>query len=172
MKFSLKAFIFCAALAAGSAPFGQAANAVTYSFTLAGQDNYSWVLDSNPVPDVINAQYFYIAGVGPGVGSQSGLSFYVSGLGGGLATGDDSGGLFNLSGLQLFSGTTTAPQFLTGTYNLTNYPSEAPIVDTLTISAVSETPLPATLPLFASALGGFGLLAWRRKKKTATLATA
>ena len=26
------------------------------------------------------------------------------------------------------------------------------------------TPLPAALPLFASALGGLGLLGWRRKK--------
>jgi hypothetical protein len=27
------------------------------------------------------------------------------------------------------------------------------------------TPLPATLPLFATALGGFGLFGWRRKRK-------
>lgn len=29
-----------------------------------------------------------------------------------------------------------------------------------------ETPLPAALPLFATGLGGLGLLGWRRKKKT------
>ncbi len=29
----------------------------------------------------------------------------------------------------------------------------------------SETPLPATLPLFATGLGGLGLLGWRRKRK-------
>jgi hypothetical protein len=30
---------------------------------------------------------------------------------------------------------------------------------------VSETPLPAALPLFATGLGGLGLLGWRRKRK-------
>jgi len=32
------------------------------------------------------------------------------------------------------------------------------------------TPLPATLPLFATGLGAFGLLGWRRKKRAAALA--
>jgi PEP-CTERM motif-containing protein len=30
------------------------------------------------------------------------------------------------------------------------------------------TPLPATLPLFATGLGGLGLLSWRRKRKNST----
>jgi len=34
---------------------------------------------------------------------------------------------------------------------------------------VSETPLPAALPLFASGLGALGLTVWRRKKKAAAL---
>jgi hypothetical protein len=33
------------------------------------------------------------------------------------------------------------------------------------ISSVSATPLPAALPLFATGLGAFGLLGWRRKRK-------
>lgn len=33
------------------------------------------------------------------------------------------------------------------------------------INSVSATPLPATLPLFASGLGALGLLGWRRKRK-------
>ena|ERR1700733_2094450 len=33
--------------------------------------------------------------------------------------------------------------------------------------STSETPLPAALPLFASALGAMGLLGWRRKRKNA-----
>lgn len=35
---------------------------------------------------------------------------------------------------------------------------------------VSPVPLPAALPLFASILAGSGLIAWRRKRKPATLA--
>jgi probable HAF family extracellular repeat protein len=30
---------------------------------------------------------------------------------------------------------------------------------------ISQTPLPAALPLFATGLGGLGLLGWRRKRK-------
>ena len=36
-----------------------------------------------------------------------------------------------------------------------------------TVSAISTTPVPAALPLFASGLGVLGLLGWRRKKKAA-----
>jgi hypothetical protein len=34
-------------------------------------------------------------------------------------------------------------------------------------SPAAATPLPAALPLFATGLGGLGLLGWRRKKKSA-----
>ena len=43
---------------------------------------------------------------------------------------------------------------------------------TYQLVAVSETPLPAALPLFASGLGALGLLGWRRKRKAAALAAA
>ena len=36
--------------------------------------------------------------------------------------------------------------------------------------SVATTPLPAALQLFATGLGGLGLLAWCRKRKNATLA--
>jgi hypothetical protein len=39
------------------------------------------------------------------------------------------------------------------------------IVDTFTASPETVTPLPAALPLFATGLGAFGLLGWRRKRK-------
>jgi hypothetical protein len=40
----------------------------------------------------------------------------------------------------------------------------------LTGSELSQTPLPAALPLFAGGLGALGLLGWRRKKKAAASA--
>jgi len=40
----------------------------------------------------------------------------------------------------------------------------------LIIPPVSEVPLPAALPLFATGLGALGLFEWRRKKKAAALA--
>jgi hypothetical protein len=33
------------------------------------------------------------------------------------------------------------------------------------VSLTAATPLPAALPLFATGLGGLGLLGWRRKRK-------
>jgi hypothetical protein len=35
---------------------------------------------------------------------------------------------------------------------------------------VQETPLPATLPLFATGLGVMGLLGWRRRRRAQTAA--
>jgi len=40
------------------------------------------------------------------------------------------------------------------------------------VLTVSETPLPAALPLFASGLGALGLLGWRRKRKHAAAIAA
>ena len=40
------------------------------------------------------------------------------------------------------------------------------IGSTDTITASSATPLPAAFPLFATGLGGVGLLGWRRKRKS------
>jgi len=40
----------------------------------------------------------------------------------------------------------------------------------LEVGPISEVPLPAALPLFATGLGALGLLGWRRKKKAAVLA--
>ena len=41
----------------------------------------------------------------------------------------------------------------------------------LTPNPLSSTPLPAALPLFATNLGGLGLLGWRRKRKAAAVGT-
>ena len=38
------------------------------------------------------------------------------------------------------------------------------------LDGVTATPLPATLPLFATGLGALGLLGWRRKRKSAAVA--
>jgi hypothetical protein len=40
------------------------------------------------------------------------------------------------------------------------------------VGGVSQTPLPAALPLFATGLGGMGLFAWARRKWKRTAATA
>ncbi len=56
-----------------------------------------------------------------------------------------------------------------GTYEWTwasaNGSTDADQSFTIDIVAPTTTPLPATLPLFASGLGALGLLGWRRKRK-------
>lgn len=46
----------------------------------------------------------------------------------------------------------------------------SPGLDNVVGTAATATPLPAALPLFATGLGAFGLLGWRRKKKSTALA--
>ncbi len=55
-----------------------------------------------------------------------------------------------------------------GGWGLCN-PSSAPAA-IITGADVSATPLPATLPLFATGLGALSLLGWRRKRKAAAIA--
>jgi hypothetical protein len=87
-----------------------------------------------------------------------------------------SGASFDTAGFGNPGGIITA-----GTYYLRLFGTPAPvssallsaislpttITGSLTLSAVATTPIPAALPLFASALGGLGFLGWRRKKAMA-----
>jgi len=43
-------------------------------------------------------------------------------------------------------------------------------VNVLTSFTVTQTPLPAALPLFATGLGALGLLGWHRKRKAQAVA--
>ena len=62
----------------------------------------------------------------------------------------------------------TSLQFPVSTNTLTNSYFGGNVL----IEAGGVTPLPATLPLFASGLGGLGLLGWRRKRKKAARTAA
>ena len=69
--------------------------------------------------------------------------------------------LFSLSGdTSLFNFSMSGTQFALS--SLQGFGSES----------VSQTPLPAALPLFATGLGGLGLLGWMRRKWKRTAATA
>lgn len=58
--------------------------------------------------------------------------------------------------------------FYTETASLSSFYSETGFVHVDVIASnVATTPIPAALPLFISALGGMGLIGWRRRKSAA-----
>jgi hypothetical protein len=61
-------------------------------------------------------------------------------------------------------------QVSAGNYDI--YTSSPPASESVTVTAVTATPLPAAFPLFATGVGALGLFGWRRKRKNAALATA
>jgi len=54
-------------------------------------------------------------------------------------------------------------------YQVLNLGGDGIVLDDFSFNGSAATPIPATLPLFATGLGALGLLGWRRKRK-ATLA--
>jgi hypothetical protein len=82
--------------------------------------------------------------------------------------------------LQMIFSNNAAGLFLAGSGTI--FPSDATsgcavnsrvscvISGTITLETTSATPLPAALPLFATGLGGLGLLGWRRKRKAQAVA--
>ena len=68
----------------------------------------------------------------------------------------------------VFSGNTTLTDVTL--QGLRNFRSFDPPIPTTDSSTPPTTPLPAALPLFATAIGGLGLLGWRRKRKAQALA--
>jgi len=148
-----------------------AAQATTLKFALSGDYNYTWTMDSNPTPTGTNgALSTYFASV-PGIPANF-LTFYASpqgGLSAGTGTDDTVGtSIFDLTGPQIFGGTVSAPTFSTGVFQmdldlLKN--DGIPTTEVLTISnVVAQTPIPASLLLFTSAIAGLGVVGWRKQK--------
>ena len=146
------------------------ASAAALLFDLSGDYSASWVLDSNPVPNVALPGSFTLWDV-PGnfPGATQGvvdLQFWTGANGGGLTIDDflGSGGtLADLSDAQVFMGSPYAPLFVPGTFELTHYGVGN---YTLYISALvvpSGGPEPGTWALM---IGGFGLVgaSLRRRK--------
>jgi hypothetical protein len=102
----------------------------------------------------------------------------VSGLSSGSFTTNSSGFLATLSFSALFqngtdtNGATLFSYYMNGgnpiwfeeTFGNSFNANVVPNIDNTTISLV-PTPLPAAFPLFATGIGGLGLLGWRRKRK-------
>jgi hypothetical protein len=172
--------VWChAALMMAGATFVQPSYASTLSFVLSGAESATFFLDSNPTPAGGNGtDYFYLVSVA-GMSSGSPVTFpfltFYSGppslFGGGLSAGtqqtDAGSNYFDAVGPQIFTGDVTAPVLSPGTFLLHQAATGAEEILT-----ISETPLPAALPLFATGLGALGFLRWRRKRKASVAIAA
>jgi len=146
---------------------GGASSAIFNVTAPTGANNFTLLWGS---PNSNNTVQLYSAANGNGslvatVQFVDGSGFFVDGV---------------LSG-QFFGPNTTAPGYIEsittsavfGSAVLTNSNGGFEVADisasTLGVGTLSSTPLPAALPLFAGGLGAFGLLARRRKRKTAAV---
>lgn len=137
------------------------------SFTATGAFDATWTLPKSPTPDVVFTDAFRINDVAitfNGSPVTALIEFYDAGGGGG-ACADIVCSLFDLYGPALFSGSVTAPTFLTGTFSLNQGSPSGPGVR-LTIADIGNggvIPEPAT---WAMLIAGFGLVgsALRRRR--------
>jgi len=142
-------------------------------FTFTGDVDASFVLDSDPTPDGQGgADSFYIRNVSVtyfgSTSVQPYVDFYDAAEDGGITVGDgpDAGStyLFDLYNTVLYSGSTSAPHFSVGGYMLSTTEGGANDV-TLTISAASAVPEPASWALMLTGFGLAGALAMRRSRR-------
>lgn len=68
-------------------------------------------------------------------------------------------------GVNLVLANCTSCEFFSSTWNGDPPAPYTGLTVTYTYTPTSTTPLPAALPLFATGLGGLGLLAWRSRRK-------
>ncbi|HEY1934038.1 MAG TPA: PEP-CTERM sorting domain-containing protein [Acetobacteraceae bacterium] len=149
-----------AIVAAGAALFASAAHADIVKITFTGpSDTTSVELASNPTPDAVaaglNFTMFSLPTIHDGTALLSDWAFY---------TASDGGGAFEYAnnvyagGPAIFTGTTSDPTFVLGTYTgLINYGTGP--YDTI---SVSDVPEPASIAVIGAAL--IGLTATRRKR--------
>jgi len=153
--------------AALSGAFGcGSASAALLQFDLTGDAEISFQLDSSPTPSVVFSDEFWMQGVTAqisGVDTLIDVFFFTALTDGGLAYVGLSPDL-SLAGDALFTGPTSSPEFLTGTFSLVDYYTGGGSY-TLSISLVDDTdvPEPAALALFGLGLVGAGMA--RRRKR-------
>ena len=154
------------ALIAGALLISSPAIAGTYQFTVSGNASALFSLDSSPTPTSSGTDDFTITGVNGtfnGSATTFDLLFYDTTESGGF----DISGLLSLAGDQLFTGSTSSPTFIPGTFTLSTYGSNDRAY-TLTISSSDgAVPEPASWTMMLVGFAALGAIASRsRSAKT------
>jgi len=135
--------------------------------------SFNFTANSSPSPVDALASGFRLNGIDVNFGgttSSEDLTFWDSSIGGGFSGNQGFVLMFNLFGPQLFTGPYDAPTFLTGSFDLHSQGTAGPLAGTLTISAVSGVPEPATWTLMLVGFGAIGLTTRRRRKSCHAIA--
>jgi hypothetical protein len=147
-------------IAAVGLAFAAPAHADPYTFTITGDYHATFTVDSSPsVDNPIEGAVFSLYDV-PGfpdaLDGIADLTFYNGDQGGGLEINDYAGGRYLIvaEGPQLYSGSETAPTFLTGDFALTEYLGTGTY--SLHIAPASAVPEPASWALLIGGLGATG----------------
>jgi hypothetical protein len=179
-KYSVGALVGALMLAAGL--WSYPANALTFQFSFNNSPS------NDPAQSLVAG---IITGLQDNQANQNALSVQVTSNPAGFGVGEYvplgspfsnffsvSAGVITSANFLYFGVSNTSPAITCCTFQidtffgtgLSNF-DEGVITNStnLAFTAVAETPLPAALPLFATGIGGLGLLGWRRKKKAAAL---
>lgn len=150
------------------------ANAALYQFQLTGDYTANWKLDANPIVESFKRDTAFtvvdVAGNFPGASTGVvDLTFFNALAGGGLVIEDwyAASTLLVSDGLQMYTGKEGKPLFSLGTYALTEFGGDGRYSLTITdLDALPpvDVPEPASIALL---LGGLGLLAAARKRRSA-----
>jgi len=168
-KLSLLAAFAAAALVPASA------DAALLTFTISGDYQASFTIDSAPTPDE------YLGGTGLVLwdvdvdaadgGGLADIAFFDASLGGGLSIIDyeDFSPFLVADGPQLYSGTVQAPVFGTGTFQLTEYQGAGRYTLTIADASPAAVPEPASWAVMLAGFGATGA-AIRRRRRAVTQA--
>ena len=153
----------------------------TYSITNAALTGYysawnfssGWVWSFGITTDNNDGtgNVFHLGYVGGVFGSQVDAATIHAGTWGG--PGGPTGNLLNptANAAEFYDTFTLAATTKLDFFTLDYYPYDNAGGVALEITSLSQTPLPAALPLFAGGLGALGLLGWRRRRNAAAGAT-
>jgi hypothetical protein len=154
-----------AAATALAVAIGGPADAATYVFTYSGDASASWRLPSSPTPSSFSGNaVFSVTPVNVTFNGDDYISeifFFDSTNLGGFSIIFEGSVLLNAAAEQLFTGTTEAPVFRTGTFATTPYPGLELGNGTLTIA--NAVPEPGSWALLIAGFGLTGAVLRRRR---------